>query len=187
MAATRGCARSRPPAPHVFFFSLFFSLFFLLLQEFPGDIVNPYDDRHVTLGDRAIHAAVDGWLHCFREPAKVLPLGVPRILVRERGGRVVFFLSDIPILLTSSLLTFSFLLRSSPSPTSPTPPAGTAAAPSSPGALPNSTTSSTRTRAASGTTLPATGRSRSTPLSNWSPAATRPSTSWAGTRPRSPG
>ena len=53
-------------------------------QEFPGDIVNPYDDRHVTPGDRAIHAAVDGWLHCFREPAKVLPPGVPRILVRER-------------------------------------------------------------------------------------------------------
>ena len=77
--------------PACLFFSL--SLFsFLLLQEFPGDIVNPYDDRHVTPGDRAIHAAVDGWLHCFREPAKVLPPGVPRILVRERGW--IFFLDE---------------------------------------------------------------------------------------------
>jgi len=35
-------------------------------QEFPGTIVNPFDDRHTTPGDKTIHAAVDGYLHCFR-------------------------------------------------------------------------------------------------------------------------
>ena len=35
-------------------------------QEFPGTIVNPFDDRHTTPGDKIIHAAVDGYLHCFR-------------------------------------------------------------------------------------------------------------------------
>lgn len=35
-------------------------------QEFPGIIVNPFDDRHTTPGDRTIHEAVDGYLHCFR-------------------------------------------------------------------------------------------------------------------------
>lgn len=35
-------------------------------QEFPETIVNPYDDRHTTPGDKFIHAAVDGYLHCFR-------------------------------------------------------------------------------------------------------------------------
>ena len=35
-------------------------------QEFPGIIVNPFDDRHTTPGDKTIHEAVDGYLHCFR-------------------------------------------------------------------------------------------------------------------------
>ena len=191
MAATQGCARSRPPAPHVFFLSLFF--FFSSSSGIPGRHRQPVrrPPRHPG---RPGHPRRRGWLAALLPGAGqgAAAGGAPNSGKRER---VDFFFSarararvpDIPILLTSSLLTFSFLLRSSPSPTSPTPPAGTAAAPSSPGAWPNSTTSSTRTRAASGTTSPATGRSRSTPLSNWSPAATRPSTSWAGTRPRSPG
>lgn len=52
-------------------------------QEFPGIIVNPFDDRHTTPGDRTIHEAVDGYLHCFRNPDSVLPPGVPRILLSE--------------------------------------------------------------------------------------------------------
>ena len=39
-------------------------------QEFPGTVVNPFDDRHTTPGDRIIHAAVDGYLHCFRYEAQ---------------------------------------------------------------------------------------------------------------------
>jgi hypothetical protein len=35
-------------------------------QEFPGHIMNPYDDRHVTDQDIAVYLAMDGWLHCFR-------------------------------------------------------------------------------------------------------------------------
>jgi hypothetical protein len=167
-------------------------------QEFPGDIVNPYDDRHVTPGDRAIHAAVDGWLHCFREPAKVLPPGVPRILVsqsgrgwwdgereRERNARCPRNDQPPPPPLLSHLQKKKKKTNSSPNPTSPTPPAATAAAPSSPGAWPSSTTSSTRTRAATGTISRATGRSRSTALWSWFKKEMRPSTSWAGTRGRS--
>lgn len=35
-------------------------------QEYPGEIVNPYDDRHVAQQDAVIHNAMDAWLHCFR-------------------------------------------------------------------------------------------------------------------------
>jgi hypothetical protein len=35
-------------------------------QEFPGKIANPFDDRHTTPQDRAVHEAADGYLHCFR-------------------------------------------------------------------------------------------------------------------------
>ena len=35
-------------------------------QDFPGNITNPFDDRHVTPADMEILRAVDGWLHCFR-------------------------------------------------------------------------------------------------------------------------
>ena len=35
-------------------------------QEFPGSIVNPFDARHTTPGDKTIHEAVDGYLHCCR-------------------------------------------------------------------------------------------------------------------------
>jgi hypothetical protein len=54
-------------------------------QEFPGAISNPHDDRHVTAGDRALLAHVDGWLHCFRPAAAaaVLPAHVPRMLLSE--------------------------------------------------------------------------------------------------------
>ncbi|CAL5220174.1 g2142 [Coccomyxa viridis] len=52
-------------------------------QEFPGTIVNPFDDRHTTPGDKIIHAAVDGYLHCFRQPDAFLPPGVPRMLLSE--------------------------------------------------------------------------------------------------------
>jgi len=38
------------------------------LQEFPGRIVNPYDDRHTTPQDQVVHEAIDAWLHCFRYP-----------------------------------------------------------------------------------------------------------------------
>jgi len=54
-------------------------------QEFPGNISNPHDDRHVTSGDLALLSHVDGWLHCFRpqRAARVLPAGVPRLLLSE--------------------------------------------------------------------------------------------------------
>eukprot|EP00884_Botryococcus_braunii_P015920 jgi/Botrbrau1/3010/Bobra.0070s0008.1 len=52
-------------------------------QEFPGQIVNPWDDRHTTPQDAAVYRAMDGWLHCFRDPDSVLPPGVPRILLSE--------------------------------------------------------------------------------------------------------
>ncbi len=35
-------------------------------QEFPGQITNPFDDRHTTEADWEIYKATDGWLHCFR-------------------------------------------------------------------------------------------------------------------------
>ena len=35
-------------------------------QEFPGQITNPFDDRHTTEADWEIYKACDGWLHCFR-------------------------------------------------------------------------------------------------------------------------
>ena len=35
-------------------------------QEFPGQITNPFDDRHTTEADWEIYLATDGWLHCFR-------------------------------------------------------------------------------------------------------------------------
>lgn len=54
-------------------------------QEFPGDISNPHDDRHVTRQDLALLSHVDGWLHCFRaeRAARVIPAGVPRLLLSE--------------------------------------------------------------------------------------------------------
>ena len=54
-------------------------------QEFPGDISNPHDDRHVTAQDLALLSHVDGWLHCFRpeRAARVIPAGVPRLLLSE--------------------------------------------------------------------------------------------------------
>ncbi|CAL8470763.1 g10305 [Coccomyxa elongata] len=52
-------------------------------QEFPGRIENPYDDRHTTPQDKMIHEAVDGYVHCFRDPTRFLPPGVPRILLSE--------------------------------------------------------------------------------------------------------
>lgn len=35
-------------------------------QEFPGRIMNPYDDRHTTKQDQVVINAIDAWLHCFR-------------------------------------------------------------------------------------------------------------------------
>lgn len=54
-------------------------------QEFPGNISNPHDDRHVTPQDLALLSHVDGWLHCFRKEraARVVPAGVPRLLLSE--------------------------------------------------------------------------------------------------------
>lgn len=33
--------------------------------------------------DFDVYSAMDGWLHCFRNPDAVLPKGVPRILLSE--------------------------------------------------------------------------------------------------------
>ena len=33
--------------------------------------------------DMDVYSAMDGWLHCFRNPDAVLPPGVPRILLSE--------------------------------------------------------------------------------------------------------
>ncbi|DBB15087.1 TPA: hypothetical protein ACH3X3_004097 [Trebouxia sp. C0006] len=52
-------------------------------QEFPGQITNPFDDRHTTEADWEIYKATDGWLHCFREPDQWIPPGVPRVLLSE--------------------------------------------------------------------------------------------------------
>ncbi|KAK9820312.1 hypothetical protein WJX72_008807 [[Myrmecia] bisecta] len=54
-------------------------------QEFPGPIMNPFDDRHTTPADDEVWAAMDGWLHCFREEDKVrwMPPNVPRINLSE--------------------------------------------------------------------------------------------------------
>lgn len=36
-------------------------------QEFPGSIMNPFDDRHTTQQDQVVISAIDAWLHCFRQ------------------------------------------------------------------------------------------------------------------------
>jgi hypothetical protein len=49
--------------------------------------------------DWAMYEAMDGWLHCQREPDKILPAGVPRAMISESdfvmydrddgGGRLI--------------------------------------------------------------------------------------------------
>eukprot|EP01024_Parvocaulis_polyphysoides_P064145 TRINITY_DN7445_c0_g1_i1.p1 TRINITY_DN7445_c0_g1~~TRINITY_DN7445_c0_g1_i1.p1 ORF type:complete len:293 (-),score=27.80 TRINITY_DN7445_c0_g1_i1:265-1089(-) len=53
-------------------------------EHFPGPIINPYDSRHSEhASDYEIHHAMDGWMHCFRDPLKYLPAEVPRVLISE--------------------------------------------------------------------------------------------------------
>eukprot|EP00873_Tetraselmis_striata_P021960 jgi/Tetstr1/442224/TSEL_003180.t1 len=51
-------------------------------EHFPEELHNPYDGRHVRRNpdDWAMFEALDGWLHCARDPGAVLPAGVPRVL-----------------------------------------------------------------------------------------------------------
>ena len=50
-------------------------------QEFPGQITNPFDDRHTTEADWDIYKATDGWLHCFRWA---------RLLHQKHSSRLAF-------------------------------------------------------------------------------------------------
>lgn len=53
-------------------------------EDFPKEITNPADSRHVGTDMPEIIAGVDGWLHCFRDPVAIdLPPGVPRALISE--------------------------------------------------------------------------------------------------------
>jgi len=70
-------------------------------EVFPAEIINPIDNRHVFHhpGDMSMYEAMDAWLHCSRDPAAVLPAGVPRALISESdfvmydrddgGGRLI--------------------------------------------------------------------------------------------------
>lgn len=55
-------------------------------RHFPQPSDDPEEDRIVTDEDIKIYEAMDGWLHCFRDPDRVLPRGVPRILWSESDG-----------------------------------------------------------------------------------------------------
>ena len=50
---------------------------------FPQPSDDPGEDRMVTTEDAEVYEAMDGWLHCSRDPDDVLPKGVPRILWSE--------------------------------------------------------------------------------------------------------
>ncbi|CAG9464255.1 unnamed protein product [Pedinophyceae sp. YPF-701] len=53
-------------------------------EEWPGEIVNPYDSRFVREDLWEVASAMEGWLHMFRPELKPwLPQGVPRILMSE--------------------------------------------------------------------------------------------------------
>lgn len=53
-------------------------------EDFPGEIINPADSRHVSKDMPEIIDGMDFWLHCFRDPSAFgLPPGVPRILLSE--------------------------------------------------------------------------------------------------------
>lgn len=50
---------------------------------FPQPSEDPAEDRFVVPEDTEIYEALDGWLHCFRDPHRMLPAGVPRMLWSE--------------------------------------------------------------------------------------------------------
>jgi len=54
-------------------------------EHFPGEIINPSDNRHVRKNpdDWNVYMAMDGWLHCMRNPDAFLPPGIPRALISE--------------------------------------------------------------------------------------------------------
>jgi len=53
-------------------------------EDFPGEIVNPADSRHVGADMPEIIRSMDFWLHCFQDPESFgLPPGVPRLLLSE--------------------------------------------------------------------------------------------------------
>jgi len=70
-------------------------------EFFPAENLNPVDNRHSrhNPADWAMYEAMDGWLHCQREPDKILPAGVPRAMISESdfvmydrddgGGRLI--------------------------------------------------------------------------------------------------
>mmetsp|Transcript_26773 Transcript_26773/g.67363 ORF Transcript_26773/g.67363 Transcript_26773/m.67363 type:complete len:527 (+) Transcript_26773:630-2210(+) len=70
-------------------------------EHYPAEIINPHDGRHVHHNpkDWLMYEALDGFLHCQRNPEEILPAGVPRILMSESdfvmwerddgGGRLV--------------------------------------------------------------------------------------------------
>jgi len=69
-------------------------------EDFPSEIVNPYDSRHVGHDMPELFANTDAWLHCFRDPKNMglLP-GMPRLNAAESdfvdterndgGGRLI--------------------------------------------------------------------------------------------------
>lgn len=54
-------------------------------EHFPSEIINPHDGRHVHYNpdDWPLYEALDGFLHCFRDPDYYLPKAVPRVLISE--------------------------------------------------------------------------------------------------------
>lgn len=54
-------------------------------EMFPGENTNPVEGRHSTRNprDKEIFQALDGFLHCSREPDAILPANVPRTMISD--------------------------------------------------------------------------------------------------------
>ena len=52
-------------------------------QEFPGTILNPYEDKYYSTHNDNYEANAKAWIHCFREPDKYFKTNVPRLLMSE--------------------------------------------------------------------------------------------------------
>ena len=52
-------------------------------QEFPGEILNPFEDPYYKTHPMDYEAMTSGWLHCFRDPGHYLKSSIPRLLMSE--------------------------------------------------------------------------------------------------------
>ena len=52
-------------------------------QEFPGEIINPYEDPYYKKNNDNYESMTTAWLHCFRYPSKYLKSNIPRQLISE--------------------------------------------------------------------------------------------------------